>query len=173
MYNVNYYENLLRRYSKTAEDINKIRWDWVKDANAKTVLDFGCGCGWFRAYSPNGASIDTYDVMDVPQTGIRRINYDLVCFWDVLEHIQNLDSVEGLIKNAEWVAATVPIKPDCKDLKTWKHYKPGEHFHYFRDNEFIYWFKTMGFRLMKLGEPECPPREDIHSFLFKRGKIET
>jgi len=171
-YDINYYENLLKRYSKTAEEISKIRWDWVKDANAKTVLDYGCGAGWFRAYR-NGAKVDTYDIMDVPQTGITRAEYDLICFWDVLEHIKNLSEIENIIKKAKYIAATIPVKPNSTPMTTWKHFKIDEHFHYFSDTEFIFWLKSLGFNLIKLGDPECPPREDIHSFLFKRGQNET
>ena len=84
-----------------------------------------------------------------------------------------MQKAEWVIGCANYVAMTVPIKPDCIKLENWKHYKPGEHVQYFKDNELIHWMKCLGFKLLKLGEPECPPRQDIHSFLFKRGQDET
>ena len=41
IYDVDYIENMLRMYSKSAEDICKRRWNFVKECNAKTVLDYG------------------------------------------------------------------------------------------------------------------------------------
>ena len=166
VYNINYFENLLRTYSATAQEINEIRWNWVNGCKAKTVLDYGCGCGWFRAYR-NGAHVDTYDVMDVPQTGITKDKYDLVCFWDVLEHIEDLTQVKSLIEKSGYTAITVPIKPENVEMEKWKHYKPGEHVRYYTFEDMINWMGSCGKSLVKSGTPECPPRTDIYSFLFK------
>ena len=172
-YNLAYYYNVLKLNSSTAELINTIRWHWVKECNAKYVLDYGCGPGWFRAFSPNGAVVDTYDIMKVPQTGITRRKYDLVCFWDVLEHIYDLNVPKKIIENAEHCAVTIPIKGDNIELEQWKHYKPGEHLNYFSLRSILEFMASCGMVLNKMGQPECPPREDIYSFLFDRGKDES
>jgi len=78
MYDLSYYYKVLRLNSATAGLINSIRWDWVRNCKAKTILDYGCGPGWFRAFSPNGAVVDTFDIMEVPQTGIQHDKYDLI-----------------------------------------------------------------------------------------------
>ena len=172
-YDLKYYYKVLRLNSSTAELINSIRWNWVKECNAETILDFGCGPGWFEAFSPNGSVIDTYDIMPVMQTGIRHKKYDLICFWDVLEHMPDLGVAESLMAMSEYVAATIPIKPDSVKLKDWKHHKPDEHLHEFKVQGMIDWMSCLGFDLISLGQPECPPRQDIYSFLFKRGKHES
>lgn len=173
MYNLKYYENMLRLYSKSAEMISKIRWDFVKETDAKLVLDYGSGCGWFRAFAPEGITVDSFDIGLYPQTGINHKEYDLVTFWDVLEHIPNFRSIEPVLNSCKWAALTIPIKPEFVDLKDWKHFKPNEHLHYFTIETLVILFENYGFKLNNSGTPECPPREDVISFLFERVATET
>jgi hypothetical protein len=163
-YDINYYDGLLRNYSNTAELINKIRWDFVESCEAKTVLDFGSGVGCFRAFRPNGIHVDTYDIMPVFQTGITLNKYDLITLWDSFEHTYSCDA---FIRMGKWVALTLPIFPGG-DITKWKHYKPGEHVRLFKDNEdVIMYFNKLNMEPIKIRTPECPPRQDITSFLFK------
>lgn len=166
-YDLDYYENLLKQYSKTAKEICEIRWDWVKEISPKTVLDYGCGVGWFRAYRPQGVEVDSYDIGAYPQTGISLKVYDLVCFYDVLEHIEDFSTIEPVLRLANYVVTSLPIK-NGDDLANWKHFKPGEHLHYFTEEMLVALFKRYGFKLIRQDTPECPPRTDIHSFLFRR-----
>ena len=173
-YNIDYYEGLIKLQAKTGEDIALRRWDFLKDIEVNKVLDFGCGAGFFRTHRPEGVVVDSHDIMPVPQTGMRLHEYDLVCFWDVLEHLPTFDSVKQMLnaKNVRFVAATVPIVParmvNHKSIETWKHWKPGEHLHYFTKETFTDLFYSFGFKLIKHGTPECPPREDAETFLFER-----
>jgi hypothetical protein len=159
---------MLRLYSKTAEHICKIRWDFVSEARPKTALDFGSGCGFFKAFAPMGILVDTYDIMPVPITGITKDAYDLITFWDVLEHIPDFNEVVGVFNMAEYIAVSVPVKPDDMKWEDFKHYKPLEHINHFTDESMVALMRSFGFNLVKLGSPECPPREHIHSFLFER-----
>lgn len=165
-YDLEYYENLLRRYSKTAEDICKIRWDWISELNPKTVLDYGCGVGWFRAYRPLGVEVDTFDIGPYPQTGVGLKVYDMVCFFDVLEHLPDFSVIEPVVRLANHIAVSLPIKNG--DLTTWAHFKPGEHLHYFTHETLLALMARYGFAILKSGTPECPPRKDISSYVFRR-----
>lgn len=167
MYNINYYDNMLRNYSATAEFISRIRWDFVSCLRPKLVLDYGSGIGWFRAFAPKDVTCDTFDIMPVFQTGILHDIYDMVTFWDSLEHIQH-EKYETLFNRANSIAVTIPIKPNGKPLKEWKHWKPKEHIFLPDEKELTSLFDAYGFELIKKGTPECPPRVDVHSFLFAR-----
>ncbi len=172
-YDIDYWDLMVRLNTQHAEQICNIRWNFVKDINPKTVLDFGCGMGHFRAFRPDGVEVDTYDVGGWPQTGIHHSQYDLVTFWDVIEHIKHLKSLRPVLKMATHVAVTVPIKPEGrKSLKGWKHYKPGEHYHYFSIKSLKDWFDSEGFEFVSGGWPEeeCGIREDIFSGLFRAKK---
>jgi len=177
MYDINYYYNMLRMYSSTAEQICNIRWDFVQKIEPKYVLDYGSGCGFFKAFAPKGVVVDTYDIIQVPQTGITREHYDLITFWDVLEHEDwgNLERnhslpMERLFDKADYIALSLPILPENKDFVTWKHRKPGEHQYYFSIDTLNRLFSIRGFKLVKSGYPECSIREDIYSALYGRTK---
>lgn len=174
LYDTDYFYKMLRLYSQTAEDICERRWDFIEEgfgitADGLTVLDYGSGCGFFKAFAPAGALVDTFDLMPVPQTGITREHYDLLTFWDVLEHVPNLMDLKPIFDKADrFVAVTVPIKPDGLAWEKYKHFKPGEHIHHFQHDYLQAVMRLFGFELVLSGTPECPPREMIGSFLFRR-----
>ena len=172
-YELNYYEIMLRQNSKTAEEISKIRWNFIKRLNPERVLDYGCGVGWFRAFRPKEVNVETYDIGEFPQTGISGNDYDVLCLWDVLEHLPDFSEIEDLLKNCKYVALSVPIVPNKKNFKIekWKHFKPGEHLHYFTEETLEALLNNYGFELYKKGNIESPVREDIKDFIFKNTKI--
>jgi len=167
-YDLNYYEKMLREYSKTGERIAKIRWDWIKECDPRTVLDYGSGVGWFRAWRPKGVEVYSYDIAEYPQTGIDLMMYNVVCFWDVLEHIPDFSKIEPILSLARNVAISIPMKVELNNFATWKHWKPGEHLHYFTEETLNALFERYGFRQVKIGQPECPPREGIVSVIYEK-----
>ena len=167
-YDLNYYEKMLRQNSRSAEKIAKVRWNFIRQLNPRFVLDFGSGVGWFRAYKPEGIEVDSFDIGPYPQTGILRDYYNLICFWDVLEHISGFDSIKDVLTLTDYVALCVPIKPEKALLETWKHFKPGEHLNYFTEKSLDETFKKYSFHLLAKASPECPPREDVLSFIYIR-----
>jgi len=178
LYQLDYYERMLRNNSTTSEQISYIRWEFLI-ANItdpiRVLLDFGSGVGWFRAHRPLSIEVDSFDIGSYPQTGILHKEYDVVCLWDVLEHIANFELIHSILNSTRYVALTIPIKPRKTSLACWKHYKPGEHLHYFTLDELDTFFETYGFRLLKRGKPECPPREDVWSLLYEKenGKADS
>lgn len=169
MYDINYYENLLRIHSATAEEISKRRWLFLSDhlQQLDNVLDYGSGVGWFRAWRPPGVTVWSYDIGLYPQTGIDIVTYDVICFWDVLEHIRDFKEIEPVLMLGKNVACTVPIIPE-DGLRMWKHFKPGEHLHYFTQDSLVALFDKFGFSPLAKDDVECPPRKDVTTFLFGR-----
>ena len=167
-YDLSYYDKMLRSYSGSAQLICERRWAWVAEAAPRTVLDYGAGIGWFRAFAPPGVQVDTYDVMPTPQTGITRTTYDLLTLWDVLEHLSSLTEIEALLLGARHVAISIPILPSDQSWIGWKHFKPHEHLFYPTHEQLKALFASFGFDEVKRGQPECPPREDIWNFLYRR-----
>ena len=172
IYDIEYYENMLRNYSANAEKISKIRWEFLKELKPKTVLDYGAGVGWFRAWRPSGVKVDSYDIGCYPSTGILQESYDVVCFFDVLEHFVILTELLPIFNKARFIVGTIPILPIDKPLKVWKHFKPGEHTHHRPKEDWVATFKYLGWRVQKEGSPECPPRSDIWSFILERNSHE-
>lgn len=178
-YNTKYYEGLLENCAGTAKQIADVRWKFVEEVDAKTILDYGCGCNFLTIFAPDGTDVDSYDVGHIgdssyPQSGINKDHYDLIFFNDVLEHVDwaNVPDtmIEDMIRRTNWVAVAVPMLPDNVPLIEWKHFKPGEHLTYFTEESLDEFFAARGFIKVKSGYPECPPREDILSVLYKRDK---
>ena len=170
-YDEDYYYNLLKMQTEHAKHISEIRWEFVRECRAKTVLDYGCGVGFFKAFAPSDIEVDTYDIGPYVMTGIYHKNYDLLCLWDVIEHITCIDAdLKQYISGARHVAISLPMLPKGKKLKKWKHFKPGEHLHYFNDEAIDALFDRYHFKRIKNGFPECPPRVDVKSILYKYAK---
>ena len=169
-YDLAYWDRMLRQNTGTAQRINAIRWHFLKEFSLKAVLDYGSGVGWFRAFSSPGVEVDTYDTAAWPQTGILHDHYDLVAFWDVLEHIGNFEIIRPILSITRLVAFCMPILPKGKSLQGWKHFKPGEHLHYFTKPHLEAIFGNYEFKMLKEGYPEseCGIREDIYSAVYFR-----
>jgi hypothetical protein len=177
-YDENYYYNLLKIQASTARDVMTKRYTFIMDNidfrseedEQLTLLDYGCGIGAMKSFAPGGWDVDTFDIMPVPQTGIKRQRYDVITMYDVLEHIPDFKEVEPILKKGDYVVISVPVKPPDVPWQGYKHFKPSEHLHYFTDDLLEHMFKHMGFKLIAKGMPECPPREYINSYIFKNEK---
>ena len=178
-YDHSYYYNLLKIHTHTAKQISNIRWEFLLQVlpqmkHHPVILDMGQGIGWFYAFKPDTIKdMDTFDIMPVPQTGIRHDKYDIVTLWDVLEHIDWNNKpdkrIEHVLKITHFAAVTVPILPIGRDYKTWKHNKKNEHLFRFKSiDAVIYFFKLRGFKCIKIDDVESPPREDVYSFIFQK-----
>ncbi len=178
-YDISYYQNLLRIHTATAKQICDIRWNFIREMCCVDdttgiiklyphVLDFGCGVGWFAAFKPDWVSrCDTFDVMPVPQTGIKP-NYDIVTMWDVLEHIADFTQLEKILLITKYVAMSIPMKPDNVAWLDWKHFKPGEHLHYYTEDLLCALFAKYDFSMQTKDTPEYELRKDVVSFVFKK-----
>lgn len=172
IYNNDYHDLTLRLNAGSAEKISRVRWGFVAEVKPEVVFDFGSGPGFFRAFAPPGVTVDTYDIGSVPTTGIQHAHYDLVCLWDVFEHIEDYSFLHEVLKLTDCVALSVPILPPGKNLFTWKHFKPGEHLYQFTPDSLEAIFNDWGFVKIKDGTPEveCGIREDIYSVVYGREK---
>jgi hypothetical protein len=181
-YDEKYYFNLLKIHTHTAKEICLRRWDFVLQLMPEfenrhpIVLDYGSGVGWFVAFKPEQIKeVDSFDIMPVPQSGILHEHYDIVTMWDVLEHIDWKNEpdkkIEDILTKTDYVATTIPILPLGKDFETWKHNKKNEHLTRFKSlDEVIHFFNKRNFKLKEISSNECPPREDVYSFLFEKIK---
>lgn len=118
----------------------------------------------------NGAFLKTveklgYDVYGIDlhgqDMGIREVSYtepivyDIVCFFDSLEHFSDLSLPQKLqTKN---VAVSLPMIPPFfpTSPEKWKHYRVGEHLHYFSKQSLDFYMKRWGLtRKIAEGHPE-------------------
>lgn len=139
-----------------------------------TVLDIGIGGGRFVQESGGYG----YDVSGEAIQWLHRsrrhldpylpgVNVEAITCWDSLEHIPN---PERLLERVQrWLFVSMPIYTGLADVLASKHYKPGEHLHYWTLEGFVKWCELQGFQLMELNHAETElGREGITSFAFKR-----
>lgn len=89
--------------------------------------------------------------------------------WDSLEHIPEPEKLLARVR--EWLFVSMPIYKDMQDVLTSKHYKPGEHLHYWTLAGFIAWCERQGFEVQEVNHAEEElGREGITSFAFRRVK---
>lgn len=109
------------------------------------VLDVGYGNGSFiRQLSQYGWDVYGCDVNPEPYEGVRQrmlpdpltdiCHYRAITFFDALEHFEQLHQVRRVSACTDWIIVTAPLPPQGWPMKSdacWKHWRPGEHHHYF------------------------------------------
>ena len=122
-------------------EMSALRWNfiqrWLRLAAGSRVLDIGYGNGSFLKYvRQQGMEVYGIDVhgedFGIPTVGYNAtIRFDLICLFDSLEHLPDFRRLLGL--RAAHVIVSLPSTPDflLDSPQLWRHYKPGEHLHYF------------------------------------------
>lgn len=137
-----------------------------------TTLDIGIGGGRYVCESGGQG----YDVSTEARTWLiaqgrywdpYQVMRNSVTCWDSLEHIPEPEKL--LEKVREWLFVSMPIYDGMADVLQSKHYKPGEHLHYWTLPGFVTWCEAQGFELQEMDHAESElGREGITSFAFKR-----
>lgn len=142
--------------------------------NNGKILDYGCGYGEI-VVSDNSKRWFGYDIMNASRQRLgnkfddKISDYDVVCMFDVLEHLPSPLSVIQQIKAK--LIITMPIWNnfnDLESLKLWKHWKPDEHLLYCSSNGLIRLIEDAGYRLLDHNDTESAVRLNIHTFCFER-----
>ncbi len=147
------------------------RVDMVQRHFDGEVLDVGIGGGRFviesggKGFDVNEEAVQWLKSRNAyadPYKGVAAIT----C-WDSLEHVPD---PEALIRSVgEWVFVSMPVYKDQADCLKSKHFKPGEHLHYWSVRGLIGWFAKMNFGCVEINERESDlGREGITSFAFRR-----
>lgn len=119
-------------------------------SDEKNILDFGFGSGDFlRVIRKLGWNIFGHDIHNVDlgiqnlsETEILDKQWDCITFFDSLEHLENFNFIRKLQQKSNYFIISVPSTPkNFPDIKfDWKHFKPGEHLHYFSEKSLGYLF---------------------------------
>ncbi|ERW65301.1 methyltransferase domain-containing protein [Pseudomonas aeruginosa] len=147
------------------------RVDMVRRHFDGEVLDVGIGGGRFvvesggKGFDVNEEAVQWLKSRNAyadPYKGVAAIT----C-WDSLEHVPD---PEALVRSVgEWVFVSMPVYKDQADCLKSKHFKPGEHLHYWSVRGLVGWFAKMNFGCVEINERESGlGREGITSFAFRR-----
>lgn len=140
--------------------------------SGEDLIDIGIGGGVFvNCYGCAGYDVSAQAVEWLTQRGDYRDPYtvfpEAITCWDSLEHIPDPAALIKRVK--KFVFVSMPIYKDEADCRASKHFKPGEHLHYWTDEGLINWFARLGFICIESNQIESDiGREGISSYVFKR-----
>ncbi len=153
-----------------------------------SILDVGYGNGDFLnactkcITSCNGTDISNYPLSNTINIlnfkDIFKKHFDVICFFDSLEHFENIDFIKKL--NCNFIFITLPWCHFFSEIwfKKWKHRRPDEHLWHFNKSALINFLKENGYEIVNCGVPfEDTIRKDerynpnILTGIFKKCKI--
>jgi hypothetical protein len=135
------------------------------------LLDFGCGVGSFlKTFFDNSFKVSGFDIN--PYTQFCDVTalfgtYDVVTFWDALEHLRKPHVVIQAL-NPLYLFVCTPSTDDWPErigndnphnLVNWRHYMPIEHCHYFNEQSLKGLIKKCGYEILEVNYNESGPRD--------------
>lgn len=159
IYDYDYINKSYNTYGEKGPQISGLRLGYLIASlgySPKSILDIGYGNGDFLKICKN--TIDSYgnDISGYPiPDGVTYINnifdkhYDVISFFDVLEHFEEIDFIKDLKCNYIYISV-----PWCHFLSeewfmNWKHRKPDEHLWHFNQKSIENFFNEMGYKMIK------------------------
>jgi hypothetical protein len=134
----------------------------------KSILDIGYGNGDFLkaclSIIPEcyGHDITNYQLPDSVQfiDDIHSKHFDVITFFDVLEHFEDIEFVKYL--KCDYIVVSLPWCHYFSDewFENWKHRKPDEHLWHFNSESLTAFFNRMGFDLISMSNMEDSIRKD-------------
>lgn len=185
-YNKKYVDERYNSYGEKGMQMAYLRLGYMLGVLGKyginSVLDVGYGNGDFlkacmdyklEAY---GNDISEYPLPDgaIFVDDILKKEVDVICFFDSLEHFENIDFVKDL--KAEFVFISLPYCNYKSDewFKNWKHRRPDEHLWHFNFHSLKQFMKEQGYELERISNFEDTIRKptdgdmNILSGIFKK-----
>lgn len=159
------------------QSINEARRHFVARhvGHLASVVDVGVGDGAFVRARPHTWGLDinpaarqwlaTFD-----RLAANVFDFCAVTMWDTLEHVPDpaTDYLDDIRPGCH-LFVSVPIFHSLDDIRTSRHYRPGEHLYYFTVDGLVRWLGWHGFRLLEASDFETEHgRDTIGSFAFRR-----
>lgn len=136
-----------------------------------TILDVGYGNGDFLR-AVNGFGIESYgsDISGFPTPkGVEFVrwhevffrHYNVITFFDCLEHFEDISFVEDL--SCHYIVISLPCCHYDSDewFQNWKHRKPDEHLYHFNGESLTNFMSEMGYMPIRIGSPEDAIRKPV------------
>lgn len=176
-YDYEYVQTRYNSYGELGPRIAYLRLGFLLGALPEipnSILDVGYGNGDFLKACSNiiqnvsGSDIPpSYPIAPIPTVdNIFEGTYDVVCFFDSLEHFIDPYLIKDL--KTKYVFITLPqFHPDLgyEWFVNWRHRRPNEHLWYFSDKGLINFFQSIGYSLVKLSAFEDTIRKNTEQNL--------
>jgi len=167
-----YYNDL----GETANYLSYLRLGYVlaHTEECHTLLDIGYGNGAFlnaanKAFTLTAGLDLTREYLPASSFAEDDIYapYDIITFFDSLEHFEEIDLVKDL--NCKYIVISVPncrFGTDDVWFETWKHRKPNEHLHHFNTESLTSFLVYNGYQVINTSSFEDTIRKgDFNNIL--------
>jgi len=142
-------------------------------AGGSEVLDYGCGYGTIVMQNANWYG---YDIMAKAKERLGakyRIDWEsfpTLCFFDVLEHLSQPETIMRNLKSDTLVFISIPLYPgDWDQIAKWRHWKPKEHYLYASPSGFCNLMEHWDFEIIDHNQIETSlGRNDIHTYCIRK-----
>jgi hypothetical protein len=164
-YDVNYIKDRYDSYKDLSINMSYLRLGYLLgniNENINSLLDVGYGNGDFLNVAQNiiptcyGNEINNYNIPNKCNfiENIYTNEYDVVCFFDVLEHFENIYDIQKL--KTKYIYISVPQCHYISDewFLNWKHRRPDEHLWHFNLNSITNFMKEIGFNIVSYSNIE-------------------
>lgn len=184
-YNKEYIKSRYNTYGEKGPQMAGIRLGYLVTKlgfTPKSILDVGYGNGdflkvcSFAIENCFGNDISGYEIPDGCYfvSDITKEHYDVISFFDVLEHFEDINFVKNL--RCDYLLISVPWCHNFSDdwFVSWKHRRPDEHLWHFNEKSIENFFNEMGFDLIHFCNIEDLIRknnkkyENILTCIFKK-----
>lgn len=165
-YKKDYVEDRYNKYGVKGKVLAGIRLGFLLGSLnfiPKSILDVGYGNGDFLEIASqiidntNGSDISNYPLPEkvnfVNWDDVFKNNYDVITFFDSLEHFEDINFLNKL--NCNYILITLPFchNNNLKWFENWKHRRPDEHLWHFNKESMIKFFDEQGYEMVNCGIP--------------------
>jgi hypothetical protein len=137
------------------------------------LLDVGYGNGDFLKVAsdliPNCYGSDISNEYNIPKSceyidDIYSQNFDVVCFFDVLEHLEDIYQIKNI--KTKYIVISLPNCHYFSDdwFETWKHRKPNEHLWHFNEDSLIKFMNEIGYDVVNISNIEDTIRKNEQNY---------
>lgn len=184
-YDLSYIEERYNKYGEKGPQMAGLRLSYlISNINKKpeSILDVGYGNGDFLKICKNcidkcyGNDISGYNLPE-GVSFVENIDdkyYDVICFFDVLEHFEDINFIKNL--KCSYIYISLPWCHNFNEdwFISWKHRREDEHLWHFNDKSIVNFFNEMGYDLLVKSNIEdliripCDKNENILTCIFKK-----
>ena len=178
------YSNIYNSYG-TNDVMSHLRLGYIIGSIGKepeSILDIGYGNGSFLKLASEKYKCFGHDISNYPTPeNVKFVNdifneqFDVICFFDVLEHYADPYFIKDL--NCNYIVISLPECHYFSDdwFKNWKHRREDEHLWHFNKESLISFFNYNGYSLINTSNIEDVVRKHNHPYsniltgTFKKG----
>lgn len=165
IYDIEYINQRYNTYGIKNHQISGLRLGYLIASIGRipnSILDVGYGNGDFLSLCKDyikecyGNDISMYPLSDeiIFVDDITKKHYDVICFFDVLEHFEDISIIKNLKCNYIFISVPWCHNTNEEWFMNWKHRRPDEHLWHFNEKSIVNFFSEHDFTLINYSNVE-------------------